>query len=153
MGVTRVLVLNSAQKQNRPRASSEFIRKKMSDQKRRDTAPEMAIRQVLHARGLRYRVNYQLPNSRRRADIVFTRQKLAIFIDGCFWHSCPIHGSIPKKNRGWWVAKLQGNVQRDRDTDTHLRNLGWNVLRIWEHQKPLEAVQQIEAMLQKLQSN
>lgn len=103
--------------------------------RRRDTSPEMTLRRALHAAGLRYRVDFPLPfDRRRRADIVFPRQKVAVFVDGCFWHQCPEHYTAPKANSGFWAEKASANVARDRDTDTRLRDLGWTVLRFWEHE-------------------
>lgn len=119
----------------------------MAAQLRKGTGPELALRRILHARGYRYRIDFPIPNSRRRADIVFTRQKLMVFVDGCFWHSCPVHGSIPKQNREWWVAKLLANVARDHDTDARLRAAGWRVLRFWEHEEPVHAANRIGALL------
>ncbi|MDN5851737.1 MAG: very short patch repair endonuclease [Actinomycetia bacterium] len=105
----------------------------------------VAVRREAHRRGLRYRVDVPLPGlRRRRADIVFPRRRVAVFVDGCFWHSCPVHTSLPAANRAWWVQKLAGNVARDRDTDEHLRTLGWTVLRFWEHEEPVAAVDVIE---------
>src|SRR5215210_4017529 len=98
----------------------------MSRARRRDTAPEWAIRREAHRRGLRYKVDAPLPGlPRRRADMVFVGPRVAVFVDGCFWHSCPVHRSIPAANRDWWLAKLQRNEERDRHTDAHLRALGW----------------------------
>jgi DNA mismatch endonuclease (patch repair protein) len=128
---------------NRPRAGSEEIRRKMSEQRRRDTKPEIAIRRILHSRGYRYRVDYRLPGTRRRADVAFTKIKLAVFVDGCFWHSCRLHGTFPRTNRDWWKEKLAANAVRDRDTDSRLRGLGWEVLRIWEHEDPSKVVDKI----------
>lgn len=76
--------------------------------------------------------------------MLFPRRRVAVFVDGCFWHSCPVHTSVPRANRAWWVEKLAGNVARDRDTDEHLRALGWTVLRFWEHEDPAAAVDVIE---------
>jgi len=119
----------------------------MSAQRRRDTAPEVAVRRILHARGYRYRVDFPLLNTRRRADLAFTRQKVVVFIDGCWWHLCPLHRTLPKQNREWWQAKLEANAARDRDTDGRLAAAGWRVLRVWEHDDPVEAVGRIEAFL------
>ncbi|NTW40006.1 MAG: very short patch repair endonuclease [Cellulomonadaceae bacterium] len=106
----------------------------MSRQARRDTAPELALRRELHRRGMRYRVDHPLPDMpRRRADVVFTAARLAVFVDGCFWHACPEHATQPSANSVWWRDKLAKNVARDRDTDTHLAGVGWMVLRFWEH--------------------
>lgn len=118
----------------RPAASSAGVAARMSRQARRDTAPEVALRRELHRRGLRFRVEYPIPGMpRRRADIAFTRAKIAVFVDGCFWHGCPDHKGKPAANAAWWAAKLAGNVARDHETDAHLRALGWTVLRFWEH--------------------
>ncbi len=114
----------------------------------RDTPAELAIRRVLHRRGLRYRVDYQpVPDLRRRADIVFTKQRLAVFVDGCFWHCCPSHGSAPKANAEWWSEKLSNNVRRDRETDDRLLAAGWRVLRFWEHEDPEFVAERIITML------
>jgi DNA mismatch endonuclease (patch repair protein) len=100
----------------------------------RDTQPELAVRRGLHARGLRYRVDHPLPfDRRRRADIAFTRAKVAVFIDGCFWHGCPDHGTTPRTNSEFWSAKIARNRERDAETDLRLRQEGWLVLRFWEH--------------------
>lgn len=106
---------------------------------RRDTPCEMAIRSAVHARGLRYRVDWRLPATRRRADLAFPRLKIAVMVDGCFWHACPVHGTWPKANAGWWRDKILGNVARDRDTDATLTAAGWEVLRFWEHEDAANA--------------
>jgi DNA mismatch endonuclease (patch repair protein) len=130
---------------SRPQASSPEVAARMSRARRRDTAPEVAIRREAHRRGLRYRVDAGIPGlPRRRADMVFLGRKVAVFIDGCFWHSCPVHATTPTANQEWWVAKLQRNEQRDRHTDEHLRGLGWTVLRFWEHEDAVAAVDDIE---------
>jgi len=101
----------------------------------RDTGPELALRRMLHARGLRYRVDHALPfDRRRRADIVFTRARVAVFVDGCFWHGCPEHGTTPRTNSTFWAAKIARNRARDADTDARLAEAGWTVLRFWEHE-------------------
>jgi DNA mismatch endonuclease (patch repair protein) len=103
----------------------------------RDTGPELALRRALHARGLRYRVDHPLPfDRRRRADILFTRAKVAVFIDGCFWHGCPEHGTTPRTNSAFWAEKIARNRARDEDTTDRLREAGWLVLRFWEHEVP-----------------
>lgn len=106
--------------------------------RRNDTGPEMRVRRLLHAAGLRYRIDYapDRRNLRRRADIVFTRRRIAVFIDGCYWHGCPEHFVPPKANARYWAGKIAGNIARDRDTDERLRSLGWVVLRFWEHEEP-----------------
>ena len=117
----------------------------METQRRRDTGLELALRKALWARGLRYRVDYRvLPGLRRRADVAFIGSRVAVFVDGCFWHRCPDHGTTPRANRDWWVQKLEGNVQRDRDTDARLREAGWLVVRVWEHEDAASAVARVE---------
>ena len=104
---------------------------------RRDTACEFAVRKLVHARGLRYRVDHPLPfDRRRRADLLFPRQKVAVFIDGCFWHGCPQHGTSAKSNADWWRKKIEANRARDGDTVRRLEALGWLALRFWEHEDP-----------------
>ena len=131
-----------------PGTSSEIVSRRMSRAKRRETAPEVALRRVLHSRGLRYRVAYPIPGQRRRTiDVAFTRRRLAVFIDGCFWHGCPDHGTAPKQNSSWWQTKLKANQARDRDTDAVLESMGWQVLRIWEHEAPEGAADTIQRLL------
>lgn len=114
----------------------------------RDTPAELAIRRALHASGYRYLVDYApVPTLRRRADVVFRRERVAIFVDGCFWHDCPEHGSAPKANAEWWREKLTRNVARDRDTDQQLHECGWMVIRIWEHEKVEDALTRIKDCL------
>ena len=116
----------------------------MQNTRRRDTAPELELRRELHSRGLRYRVDLQiLPGLRRRADLVFSRAKVAVYVDGCFWHSCPIHATQPKANGEFWAAKLAANEARDRDTDQRLATAGWTVVRVWEHEDGLLAAQRV----------
>jgi DNA mismatch endonuclease (patch repair protein) len=110
----------------------------MQATRRRDTRPEQVIRSLLHRRGFRFRVDYPIRTAagrKRRTDIAFTRQKLAIFIDGCFWHECPDHCRLPQRNRDYWQAKLSGNAERDRLVERELRGIGWTVLRFWEHER------------------
>lgn len=116
-------------------ASSAARRRNMQAIRSRDTKPELLIRRVLHAQGLRYRVAAKpLPDLRRTADIVFRPAKLAIFVDGCYWHGCPDHYVPPKTNTNYWSAKVLRNMTRDRDTNTQLQAAGWTVLRFWEHE-------------------
>ena len=116
----------------------------MSKQKREGTGPEMALRRELFARGLRYRVGYKVPGlPRRTIDIAFPGRRIAVFVDGCFWHGCPEHCVAPKNNAGWWNSKLEGNRQRDAETTVHLREAGWTVLRLWEHVPALEAADEV----------
>lgn len=119
---------------------------RMSRQRRRDTAPELRLRSELHRRGLRFRVETAVPGlPRRRADITFPRARIAVFVDGCFWHSCPEHATRPVSNAEWWSEKLARNVARDRETDERLTSDGWTVLRFWEHADPVSAADAIEA--------
>lgn len=104
----------------------------------------MQLRRAVHAAGLRYRVDAALPvATRRRADMLFTRARVAVFVDGCFWHQCPLHGSMPTHNREWWTTKLAANVARDRDTDVRLSEAGWQSVRVWEHEEPLVAAARV----------
>lgn len=104
----------------------------------------MEIRSLLHAAGLRYRVDARpLSEWRRRADLVFPRSHTAVFVDGCFWHGCPDHRTPPKANASWWRAKIARNRERDAETDEHLRAAGWTVIRVWEHEDPAEAAARI----------
>jgi DNA mismatch endonuclease (patch repair protein) len=119
----------------------------MQRTRRRDTPGEIALRRLLHRRGLRFRVDTApLPDLRRRADIVFTRARVAVYLDGCYWHSCPDHGTKPRANAEWWATKLAANVARDRDTDLRLRAVGWEVVRVWEHEDPEAAAARVEAV-------
>src|SRR4051794_13213850 len=102
----------------------------MSRLGRRDTRPEVEIRSALHRRGLRFRLQRPIDfDRRRRVDIVFPRERVAVFVDGCFWHGCPEHATFPQANAEFWRSKLSGNVERDRDTDRRLDEAGWTVLR------------------------
>jgi DNA mismatch endonuclease (patch repair protein) len=125
----------------------------METQARRDTAPEIAIRSAVHGRGLRFWVDRSpLPKLRRRADLVFSRAKVAVFVDGCFWHGCPQHGTLPKANADWWRHKLEQNRHRDRDTDERLMKAGWVVIRFWEHDEPEEAARTVARIVQARQA-
>lgn len=120
----------------------------MQRQRRRDTAPEVALRRELHRLGLRFRVDQQvLPAFRRRADVAFASAKVAVFVDGCFWHRCPEHATDPKSNRAWWANKLRHNVARDRDTDRALEAAGWLSIRIWEHEDMSAAAEGVHRIL------
>jgi DNA mismatch endonuclease, patch repair protein len=121
----------------------------MLSNRRRDTRPEIAVRKLLHARGLRFRVDYPIRTSERtiRVDIAFPRAKLAVFIDGCFWHGCPEHGTMPKRNRDYWEPKILRNQERDQHQARSIHEAGWAVLRFWTHQKPDEICDQIVVCL------
>lgn len=120
-----------------PWASSPAARKVMAANRRKDTSPEMAVRRLVHAAGLRYRVDAKpLPGVNRRADLVFRRARVAVFVDGCYWHGCPQHGSNPRTNQSYWSAKIERNQRRDAETDALLAAAGWLVIRCWEHHDP-----------------
>ena len=111
-----------------PAAATPHVRTRMQRVRRRDTAAEVAVRSALHRRGLRYRVDVRpIASLRRRADIVFRREKVAVFVDGCFWHGCAEHRGPPKTNTAWWQAKIERNRARDRNTDAQLFAEGWSV--------------------------
>ncbi|MDX3662879.1 very short patch repair endonuclease [Streptomyces sp. ID05-26A] len=130
------------------KAANAGVRRSMQSNKGRDTKPELAIRKLLHARGLRYRVSYRpLPRVRRTADIVFTRLKVAVFVDGCFWHGCEDHHTVAATNAAYWAEKVRRNRERDQETDRLLRDAGWLPIRIWEHQDPVTAVDDISAVV------
>ncbi|MFF2494183.1 very short patch repair endonuclease [Agromyces sp. NPDC058064] len=129
-------------------ASSDGSRNTMRANRSRDTGPELAIRRLLHSRGRRYRVNFKpIQGLRRSADVVFTKQRVVVFIDGCFWHGCPVHYVAPKVNAAFWSAKIDANRARDADTTDRFLAEGWCVVRIWEHEAPDIAVALIECAL------
>ena len=132
-----------------PGSSSPQVSARMSRAARRETAPELALRRALHADGYRFRVVHPVPGNRRRSiDIAFTRARVAVFVDGCFWHGCPEHGTQPRANSAWWTAKLAANRTRDADTDRLLREAGWQVVRVWEHEPVEQAVAAVVAALE-----
>ena len=131
-------------KRLRPKASSIAALNRMRAAKPRDTAPEKAIRSAIHSRGLRFRIDSKpIKELNRRADIVLRSVKVAIFIDGCFWHGCPIHGTQAKANAEFWCSKIKRNQERDADTTRQLKEAGWKVIRVWEHEDPMEAAEKI----------
>jgi DNA mismatch endonuclease (patch repair protein) len=120
----------------------------MQGNRKRDTRPELALRSELHRRGLRYRVDVRpITSLRCRADLVFRRQKVAVFVDGCFWHGCPEHGTSPKTNASYWSAKIARNMERDQLNDAELSAAGWTVVRVWEHDLPADAASRIARLL------
>jgi DNA mismatch endonuclease (patch repair protein) len=129
---------------SRPVPLNATVSAQMQQMPRERTTPEMRLRRELHRRGMRFRVNYrELPG---RPDIAFTRVRLAVFVDGCFWHMCPLHSTMPKNNAEWWRRKLVRNVERDREKDASLVLLGWRVLHVWEHENPVEAAGRVGAL-------
>jgi DNA mismatch endonuclease (patch repair protein) len=117
--------------------------------RRVDTKPEIRLRQLLHAAGLRFRKDHRLdlPGGRVRPDIVFTRRKVAVFVDSCFWHCCPQHGRQPTVNEWYWGPKLARNVARDRKADALLGEQGWQAVRVWEHVDLADAARMIEDLV------
>ena len=137
---------------NAPPASTQRTRRSMVSNRSRDTGPELRVRRALHRAGFRYRIHYQAVAGLRCAvDIAFTKQKIAVFIDGCFWHSCPDHVSraprIGTSHADWWIAKLYRNVERDHRVDEALSQAGWTVVRFWEHEAPEYIVEQLQLLL------
>jgi DNA mismatch endonuclease, patch repair protein len=129
-------------------ASSPETRVRMQAVRRRDTPAELAVRSLLHRRGLRFRVDSApVPGLRRRADIVFASARVAVFIDGCFWHGCPKHATWPKANSEWWRAKISATILRDRDTDQHLEDAGWAVLRAWTHEAAVDVAERVDRLV------
>lgn len=127
-----------------PRPSSEEASRRMKATRSRDTHAERRLRSALHRRGLRFRVDSPpLPGLPRRADVLFGGIRVAVFVDGCFWHSCPVHGTMPKENADWWRDKLEANRRRDSDTTERLVDAGWVVVRVWEHEDPEQAAQRV----------
>lgn len=125
-------------------ASSPAARAVMRANRRRDTAPELAVRRAVHALGLRYRVDARpLPELNRRADLVFTAARVAVFVDGCYWHGCPDHGTKARANAAYWSEKIRNNKARDEDTDARLAGAGWSVVRVWEHEDPLGVAERV----------
>lgn len=150
---TTAISFNPVHVPSHPGSSAAAVSSRMSATHRRDTQPELAIRRLLHAQGLRYRVAYPVPGQRRRTiDIAFTRARLAVFVDGCFWHVCPEHGTQPKANAAWWTVKFAANRSRDADTNRALSGQGWLVLRFWEHESATNCAAEIAQTLRALSS-
>lgn len=135
-------------------ASSAAVSRRMARTPGKDNPRERQLRSALHHQGMRFRIHYPaIPGTKRSIDIAFTRSRLAVFCDGCFWHGCPIHATLPKANREWWMGKIATNKARDFDTDTRLANSGWAVLRIWEHVPVDDAVSLIRLRLQQISAD
>lgn len=137
-------VLSPTGKQGRavaPQPLNDVVTRQMRAMPRKDTGVERALRRELHRLGLRYRLHLRgLPGT---PDVALTRARIAVFVDGCFWHRCPEHGTSPKNNSAWWASKLDGNVARDRRKDLHLQELGWIPIHVWEHEDPVNAAAKI----------
>lgn len=137
-----------------PLPSSKAALARMQAAKPRDTAPEKVLRAELHKRGLRYQIDFRpVKELNRRADIVFRSKKVAIFVDGCFWHGCPKHGTQAKANAEFWKNKIRLNQLRDEDTNKRLKKAGWKVIRVWEHENPEKASQKIYNIIMKRKEN
>lgn len=147
LGVMEISADNAALRV--PAASTAGRRRNMQANRRRDTKPELALRSALHRAGFRYRVDYRIdfPGGRVRPDIVFTRKRIAVFVDGCFWHCCPEHGSRPSINQSYWSPKLTRNAERDARNTELLREADWTVLRIWEHESVPSALNRVSEAL------
>jgi DNA mismatch endonuclease (patch repair protein) len=134
--------------------SSPEASRRLSRVRQKGTLAELDLRRALHAKGLRYRLHQPLLTKPRRvADIVFPRARVAIFVDGCFWHGCPKHASWPKSNADFWREKIEANRSRDADTDQRLKALGWQVVRIWEHEDAGDAAKRIAELVQARRKN
>ena len=130
--------------------SSAGVSERMSRVRRRDTAPELELRSELHRRGLRYRVDRRpLKGVPSRADLVFGPAKVAVYVDGCFWHSCPEHGTMPRANEAFWQDKLARNRERDAAVNALLAESGWTVIRVWEHEEIDAAADRVERAVDK----
>lgn len=131
--------------------SSPDASRRMAKVRQKETGAEVALRQEMYRIGLRYRVDYEvLRKPRRVADVAFPGRKIAVFVDGCFWHGCPEHATWPKQNAEFWREKIEANQRRDADTNERLRSLGWTVLRFWSHESPNEASRTIAHMVAKV---
>ena len=133
-----------------PHPSSPAVTAVMRGNRRRDTKPELRLRSALHRRGLRFRVDHRVPvvGAGIRGDVVFTKAKVAVLVDGCFWHGCAEHGTQPRANATYWQAKLAGNIARDRRNDQQLADAGWQVVRVWEHEEPEAAAARIHDVVE-----
>jgi len=134
-------------------ASSDVVRRSMKGNRSRDTGPELRVRRLVHARGLRYLVDSPPEKSlRRRADLLFCGPRVAVFIDGCFWHGCPDHHTVSRTNSSFWAEKVARNRARDADTNERLASQGWTVLRFWEHEDPHAVAMVIERRVRGMES-
>ncbi|MEU1517209.1 very short patch repair endonuclease [Streptomyces sp. NPDC005811] len=144
-GLVRDEVLPSDSK-----ASSTAVRAVMTANRSRDTKPERQLRSLLHRQGLRYRVDARpIGTLRRTADLVFLKARVAVFVDGCYWHGCPEHYRPAVKRSHWWQEKIEGNRARDADTNARLREQGWTVVRVWEHEAPEVAAAEVISALER----
>lgn len=135
-------------------ATTAAVRESMRANRSRDTKPELALRRALHALGLRYRVHIRpVPDAACEPDIIFTRRRVAVFVDGCYWHGCPQHHRAPRAHADYWAVKIARNMERDRDTDQRLIQSGWLPLRVWEHEDPDSAASRIAEVVRARQND
>lgn len=132
-----------------PVPTSTAVSRVMRANRKADTGPELRLRSALYRRGLRYRVLLPLilDGLRVRPDLVFPRAKVAVFVDGCFWHGCPAHGTVPRSNSRYWLPKLERNAARDVQVTVGLAAAGWSVVRVWEHEDPDAAAERVSLAL------
>lgn len=150
MSFARGVVLATSSKRRRgvPSPSSEEAHRRMVATRGRDTLPERELRSELHRLGLRFRVHRRIvPGARRQVDIVFGPARVAVFVDGCFWHGCPLHGTSAKSNAAFWREKIATNKRRDADTNRRLGSEGWRVIRVWEHEDAQRAAAKIAGVV------
>lgn len=132
----------------KPNPTSDSVRQRMRNTAQRDNAVELAVRSALHRLGFRFRIHQRVvPGTKRTVDILLPRHRLAVFVNGCFWHGCPIHATWPKRNAEFWRIKIEANRERDADTDRRLQQAGWRVIRIWEHEQPNEAALRVAELI------
>src|SRR5262249_23733643 len=131
--------LTVARRRGVPPPSSPAAEARLKAQRTTDTRPERVLRSLLHRRGLRFALHFPLVGTRRNVDIAFVAQRVAVLLDGCFWHGCPDHGTWPKENAAWWKAKIEANRARDETTNELLTSAGWFVIRVWEHEAKADA--------------
>jgi len=136
-----------------PTPTSAAVTAVMKGNRKTNTVPEIRLRSQLHRLGLRFRRNAPIVDANVRADIAFSRAKIAVFVDGCFWHACPEHGTRPRANTAYWRPKLAQNIARDRRNDETLRALGWNVIRVWEHEDPGLAARRVARVVRRSRRN
>ncbi|MGH7718795.1 MAG: very short patch repair endonuclease [Gemmatimonadaceae bacterium] len=132
-----------------PEPLNADVTRRMRANRRRDTRPERELRSALHRLGLRFRKDHPIRTPQRviRPDVVFIRLRVAVFLDGCYWHACPEHQTRPTRNEDYWSAKLVRNVARDRAVDTALADAGWHVIRIWEHEDSATAADRVRVVV------
>lgn len=129
--------------------ATDAVRRRMQRTARRDNPFERGVRSQLHARGLRYRIHYPIPEMKRTTcDFAFPGMKIAVFLDGCFWHGCEVHPPSVKKNTDFWISKIERNRVRDERATAHFVELGWTVLRFWEHEDVATIVEKIAATVE-----